>query len=388
MREVLAPYACNWRKSRGRQYFERESPNRSSYQRDRDRIIHSGAFRRLKHKTQVFVYHVGDYYRTRLTHSLEVSQIARSICRILNLDEDLAEAISLAHDLGHTPFGHAGEFALDKEMKPWGGFDHNAQTIRILTKLEHRYAEFDGLNLSWETLEGVVKHNGPLIGRYSKFKNISRTIINLNKLFDLRLDIYPSAEAQVASLADDIAYNNHDIDDGLRAGFFTIDDLKELPVVGDIVNNVISLYGRDLERSRLSNEIIRRTIDYMISDVLEESLNRVKDVNPKTSDDVRGLNSFIINFSEKMQKDNIIIKKFLNEFMYRHPSVKKMSMKAETVTQDLFRLLISDYDKLPLEWQSKLSNNIEIDSRLVADYLSGMTDRYALRKHNELCVNL
>ncbi|MBM3556635.1 MAG: dNTP triphosphohydrolase, partial [Alphaproteobacteria bacterium] len=272
-----APFACDPASSRGRRHAEPESPTRSPYQRDRDRIIHAAAFRRLKYKTQVFVYHEGDNYRTRLTHSLEVAQIARSVARVLGLDEDLAEALALAHDLGHPPFGHAGEDALDAVLKPYGGFDHNAQTLAVVTRLEARYAEFDGLNLTWETLEGVVKHNGPLVGPHvapGRAKPLPAGIAQYNAAHDLALDSYASVEAQVAALCDDIAYNNHDIDDGLRAGLFAIEDLAEVPLVGPVFRQVREKYP-NIERSRLIAESIRRLIDAMVRDLIEETRRRV-----------------------------------------------------------------------------------------------------------------
>ena len=270
-----APFATDSDLSRGRLVDEPRSPMRSEFQRDRDRVLHSTAFRRLKHKTQVFVYHEGDLYRTRLTHSLEVAQIARTICRTLGLDEDLAEALALAHDFGHTPFGHAGEEALDAAMQGFGGFDHNAQTLRILTKLEHRYAAFDGLNLTWESLEGVVKHNGPIIGPLANPKKaVPETIFRFNDRFDLELGTFPGPEAQIAALADDIAYNNHDIDDGLRARLFSIDDLRDVPVVGPIIDDVLKAHP-GLEAPRLAHETVRRMIDRMVRDLLDETRRRI-----------------------------------------------------------------------------------------------------------------
>ena len=385
MRNELAPYSCDAGHTRGRQHVESGNKNRSPFQRDRDRIIHAGAFRRLKHKTQVFVYHTGDYYRTRLTHSLEVSQIARSICRTLRLDEDLTEAVSLAHDLGHTPFGHAGEEALDQAMKPWGGFDHNAQTLRILTRLEHRYAEFDGLNLTWETLEGVVKHNRPITGPLSSREPVNETIKAFDRKFDLELNTFPSAESQVAAIADDIAYHNHDIDDGLRAGLFSIADLMEVPLVGEMVREVIALYGSELERSRLANEIVRRTIDRMVSNLINETNMRIAKAGPVSAEAVRNLGWPLVGFSRQMQKDNQILKDFLSNRMYHHPLVTEMTTRAQSVVKDLFNVLCSDSDALPEEWQRRLTSEEVPDARLVADYVAGMTDRYALQQHKDLC---
>lgn len=381
----LAPFACDADHTRGREYVEADNKNRSPFQRDRDRIIHAGAFRRLKHKTQVFVYHTGDYYRTRLTHSLEVSQIARSICRTLRLDEDLTEAVSLAHDLGHTPFGHAGEEALDQAMKPWGGFDHNAQTLRILTRLEHRYAEFDGLNLTWETLEGVVKHNGPITGPLSSGEPVNETIQSFNNNFNLELDTFPSTESQVAAVADDIAYHNHDIDDGLRAGLFSIADLMELPLIGAVVYEVIALYGSEIERSRLANEIVRRTIDRMVINLIDETRRRIAKAAPASAKAVRNLGYPIVGFSDQMERDNKILKDFLYNKMYHHPLVTEMTTRAQSVVKDLFNVLCSDPDTLPEEWKRRLTSEKIPDARLVADYVAGMTDRYALHQHKDLC---
>ena len=305
-----APYACRPEASRGRLVAEPDSPTRSCFQRDRDRIIHSGAFRRLKYKTQVFVYHEGDYYRTRLTHSIEVAQIARSISRALGLNEDLAEALALAHDLGHTPFGHAGEDALQEAMAPYGGFDHNEQTFRILTGLEHRYAAFDGLNLTWETLEGTVKHNGPLTGRAATDRPVPDTIASYCKDFDLELNSFPGAEAQVAALADDIAYNNHDIDDGLRARLFAVGDLADVPLVGQAFAEVMSTYP-GIEPGRLIHEAIRRVIDAMVNDLLAETRRRLTEAAPGSPDGVRALGSPIAAFSASMSENDRTLKAFL-----------------------------------------------------------------------------
>ncbi|HYB55460.1 MAG TPA: deoxyguanosinetriphosphate triphosphohydrolase, partial [Alphaproteobacteria bacterium] len=320
---LLAPYACDPAKSRGRLVKEPESSTRTPYQRDRDRIIHSAAFRRLKYKTQVFVFHEGDYYRTRLSHSLEVSQIARSIARALELNEDLAEALALAHDLGHPPFGHAGEQALEEAMKSFGGFDHNAQTLRILTRLEQRYAEFDGLNLTWETLEGVVKHNGPLAGDNANGP-IPEGISEYNAQHDLELASWPSAEAQVAALSDDIAYNNHDIDDGLRAGLFNIEDLSAIPLVGPTFKAVERHYAA-LERSRLIHESIRRLIDHMVNDLLAETRRRLDEAKPQSAADVRAWGGAVVAFSAEMRENDRALRGFLFERMYRHFRVNRMT---------------------------------------------------------------
>ncbi|MEK9945088.1 MAG: deoxyguanosinetriphosphate triphosphohydrolase [Alphaproteobacteria bacterium] len=382
----LAPYACDPLQSRGRQHPEAESGMRSAFQRDRDRVIHAGAFRRLKHKTQVFVYHEGDYYRTRLTHSIEVAQVARTIARSLALDEDLAEALALAHDLGHTPFGHAGEDALAAAMAPYGGFDHNAQTLRVLTDLEHRYAEFDGLNLTWETLEGVVKHNGPLTGPHAqKDDPVDGTILAFNAAFDLGLETFPSVEAQVAAMADDIAYNAHDIDDGVRAGLFQLEDLRGIPLATTAVDNVLSRYA-DLEQSRAVNEVTRRVIDAMVVDLLDESKRRLAAADPASADDVRGLGHAVVAFSEGLAEADRALKAFLFENMYRHTRVNEMTAQARKVVEDLFDHLIAHQSALPGEWHPRLAAapDAAARARLVADYIAGMTDRYALHEHKKL----
>ncbi len=376
-----APYACRPETGRGRRHAEPESATRTPFQRDRDRIIHSAAFRRLKHKTQVFVYHEGDYYRTRLTHSLEVAQIARSVSRALGLNEDLAEAVALAHDLGHTPFGHAGEEALSEVMAEFGGFDHNEQAFRILTSLERRYAEFDGLNLTWETLEGVVKHNGPLVGA-SASKPVPATIADYPQ--DLELDGWPSLEAQVAALADDIAYNNHDIDDGLRAGLFTVADLAEVPLVGPVFRQVADRYP-GLEEPRLIHESIRRLIDAMVNDLIGETRRRLETLRPKDADELRRCGRPVAAFSEDMRENDRALKRFLFERMYRHSTVNRMTAKARRVVRDLFTFYVGQPDCLPDEWRQAAAGLSRAEgARLIADYIAGMTDRYALEEHQRL----
>ncbi|MGD9742962.1 MAG: deoxyguanosinetriphosphate triphosphohydrolase [Dongiaceae bacterium] len=382
----LRPYATDAARSRGRLFREPESTTRSPFQRDRDRIIHSGAFRRLKHKTQVFVYHEGDYYRTRLTHSIEVAQIARTVCRCLGLDEDLGEAVALAHDLGHTPFGHAGEEALDAGMRDYGGFDHNAQTFRILVELEHRYAEFDGLNLTWETLEGIAKHNGPLLGSGASAKTRARGVPAAIARYsaerqDLELGGWPGAEAQVAAIADDIAYNNHDIDDGLRAGLFAIEDLAEVPLVGPVFAEVGRRYP-GLEPARLVHESIRRLIDRMVVDLLEETGRRLRAAMPASADAIRGLGRPVVAFSEAMTENDRALKRFLFQRMYRHERVTRMTERAGRVVGDLFELYLASPEKLPPEWAALCGDPAETrTARVVADYIAGMTDRYALIDH-------
>jgi dGTPase len=378
-----APYASKPEESRGRLYPEPEHSMRSPFQRDRDRIIHSTAFRRLTHKTQVFVYHEGDHYRTRLTHSLEVAQIARTISRALGLEEDLAETLALAHDLGHTPFGHAGEEALNAEMARFGGFSHNDQTLRILTRLERRYAEFDGLNLTWETLEGTVKHNGPLRGGGID-RPVPPTIAEYDRRHPLELDTFPSAEAQVAALADDIAYNNHDIDDGLRAGLFAVADLADVPLVGPVFGEVAAHYS-EIEEPRLIHESIRRLIDRMVGDLIGEARKRLIESEVGSADAVRALAMPVIDFSPDMRRNDRALKDFLFERMYRHHRVNRMGSKARRVVRDLFTLYLAEPQCLPREWQDLAAGPDDPrTARVAADYLAGMTDRFALDEHHRL----
>src|SRR5579863_8097941 len=377
-----APYASHPEQSRGRLHPEPEHDMRSPFQRDRDRIIHSSAFRRLMHKTQVFVTHEGDHYRTRLTHSLEVAQIARTAARALGLDEDLAEAVGLAHDLGHTPFGHAGEEALNVEMEPYGGFSHNDQTLRILTRLEHFYAEFDGLNLTWETLEGTVKHNGPLVGPGIE-RPVPPSIAEYDRAQPLGLDSFAGPEAQIAALADDIAYNNHDIDDGLRAGLFAVGDLKDVPLVGPVFHEVAQKYP-GLEEPRLIHESIRRMIDRMARDLVEETQKRLADSGVKSADEVRALGRPVAAFSDGMRENDRALKRFLYERMYRHYRVNRMSHKARRVVRELFQLFIAEPECLPGEWRALTGAGDAETARIVADYLAGMTDRFALDEHRRL----
>ena len=356
---------------------------RSAFQRDRDRIIHSTAFRRLTHKTQVFVYHEGDHYRTRLTHTLEVAQIARTISRALGLDEDLAEALALAHDLGHTPFGHAGEEALNAEMARFGGFSHNDQTLRVLTRLERRYAEFDGLNLTWEALEGTVKHNGPLRGA-SIEKPVPPSIAEYDRRHPLALDTYPGAEAQVAALADDVAYNNHDVDDGLRAGLFAVADLVDVPLLGSVFHAVASRYP-GLEEPRLIHESTRRLIDRMVADLLDETRVRLADNHIKSAGEIRALSAPVVGFSDEMRRNDRALKEFLFERMYRNYRVNRMSSKARRVVRDLFSLYLSEPECLPREWRELAAGRDDPQTaRVAADYLAGMTDRFALDEHHRL----
>ncbi|WP_207458683.1 deoxyguanosinetriphosphate triphosphohydrolase [Azospirillum sp. SYSU D00513] len=383
----LAPHACNPAQTRGRLVAEPESPSRSCHQRDRDRIVHSGAFRKLKYKTQVFVYHEGDYYRTRLTHSLEVAQIARSISRALGLNEDLAEAVALAHDLGHTPFGHAGEDALHACMAQHGGFSHNDQALRILTQLERRYADFDGLNLTWEALEGVVKHNGPLLP-LKEGEALPVTIAAFRDAWDLELHTNPGIEAQVAALADDIAYNNHDIDDGLRAGLFTVEEVAELPLVGPVIRQVCDRYP-NLERPRLIHETIRRMIDAMVSDLMAETRRRLAEHKPGSAAELRALPLPMVSFSAAMEEAQRPLRAFLRRRMYRHYRVNREMSKCKRVVTALFELFMNEPDTLPTQWQEEIrakggGEDRAVLARSVADYIAGMTDRYALAEYGRL----
>lgn len=381
---ATASFATKAEATRGRLHPEPESATRTAFQRDRDRIIHSVAFRRLKYKTQVFVYHEGDNYRTRLSHSLEVSQIARSIARVLGLDEDLAETLALAHDLGHTPFGHAGETALDGCMKEFGGFDHNAQTLRIVTKLERRYAEFDGLNLTWETLEGLVKHNGPVIVPGIGMDDLPRAMAEYAETQDLELESYAGPEAQVAALADDIAYNNHDIDDGLRAGLFGIDDLLALPLVGDVFRRAMDRYP-GLEEARIIHEAVRELIGIMIGDVLDETRARLAEAKPGTAADIRAMGRPLVGFTPEMNEHNAALKAFLFKRMYRHYRVNRSMSKAQRIVQDLFGLLHGSPDQLPPEWQQGCDGPEGFKTaRRVCDYIAGMTDKFAIEEHQRL----
>jgi dGTPase len=377
-----AVYAADPGKSRGRLKPEAPSASRNVFRRDCDRIIHSTAFRRLAHKTQVFVFHEGDHYRTRLTHTLEVAQIARSLARALGLDEDLAEALALAHDLGHTPFGHAGERALDEALAQFGGFDHNAQALRIVTDLERRYAAFDGLNLTWETLEGLVKHNGPLtnrkgepVARYAE-RGVPAAILAYNKIHDLELWSQPSAEAQVAALSDDIAYDAHDIDDGLRADLFTLDDIAAVPIVGDILRGI-----EGIDPTRRAHEVVRALITRMIEDVIAETERRVAAHKPSLTE-IRQAAGPLISFSPAMQKADKEIKGFLYPRMYRHERVMRVMDNAERVVRDLFGQYTRKPTDMPAEWADGIDPRDEgARARRIADYIAGMTDRYAQIEH-------
>ncbi|WP_309668338.1 deoxyguanosinetriphosphate triphosphohydrolase, partial [Tabrizicola sp.] len=355
---MLKPFACQPEASRGRRWPENLSSFRSPFQRDRDRIIHSSAFRRLKHKTQVFVEHEGDYYRTRLTHTIEVAQVARTIAGVLGLNTDLAEAVALAHDLGHTPFGHTGEDAMERLMAPYGGFDHNAQALRIVTRLEHHYADFDGLNLTWETLEGIAKHNGPVTGPNADAKHahaaeggaLPYALAEVNAEWDLELSTHASAEAQVAAIADDVAYSHHDLHDGLRSGLFTEDDLIDLPVTGPAFAEVDRLYP-GLDKMRRRHEALRRVFGRMVEDVIAVAQNRLASAQPKSVDDIRHLGTTVIRFSKPLYQDLKAVRSFLFHRMYRAPSVMSVRAEVTQVIDDLFARFMADPSVLPAEWQ-------------------------------------
>ena len=381
-----APYASDPAQTRGRFCREEESPTRSPFQRDRDRIIHSTAFRRLKHKTQVFIAHEGDHYRTRLTHSIEVAQIARALARALQGDEDLAEAVALVHDFGHTPFGHTGEDTLDECMKAFGGFDHNAQALRVVTKLERRYAEFDGLNLTWETLEGLVKHNGPLTDRAGKGLKgpVPKSVTDFNVLFDLHLSEFAGLEAQCAAIADDIAYNAHDIDDGLRSGLLSLGALEEVALPADILAEVRSLYPA-LDPVRTAHEIVRRQITRMVEDVIVTSKSRLAETNPGSADDVRRAGRAMVVFSPAMAASEAELKRFLYANLYRSPTVMAVRSRADQVLRDLFNRYMAEPGDMPEGWRDLLGSASEtVKARHVADFLAGMTDTYALKEHRRL----
>jgi dGTPase len=385
-----AAYACDPASSRGRLHREPESRTRNAFRRDCDRIIHATAFRRLKHKTQVFVFDEGDHYRTRLTHTLEVTQIARALARALGLDEDLAEALALAHDLGHPPFGHSGERALDECLAAFGGFDHNAQSLRVVTALERRYPAFDGLNLTWETLEGIVKHNGPLTDRDGaplpryRAHGIPQTIRDYCAAQDLQLWSLPSAEAQVATVADDIAYDAHDIDDGLRAELFGLDDIAAVALPGRIVSEIRADYP-GLDASRLVHEFIRRLTGLLIEDVIVESGRRLARLAPRSAEAVRSAASPVVGFSPPIGRDDRAIKSFLKQRMYRHVRVMRVMNEAVRVVRELFVRYNACPDDLPAEWREGLAGAGEAArARRIADFIAGMTDRYALAEHARL----
>lgn len=382
--EKRAVFATNWEESRGRVFDEPASMTRTPFQRDRDRIIHSSAFRRLKQKTQVFVAHEGDHYRTRLTHSLEVAQIARSVARTLGLDEDLAETMALAHDLGHPPFGHAGEDQLDECMQDYEGFDHNAQTLRVVTRLEQRYPDFDGLNLTWETLEGLIKHNGPLLRSGQSFDTLPAGFRDYPKLMELEISQYGGPEAQVVAIADDIAYNNHDIDDGISAGLFSIDDMLDLPLVGDVFRQVRKEYPV-LDRSRLVFESVRRLIGHWIDDLTTETNRRVDKFRPETAADVRAMDEPLIGLSQQLEAEQKALRAFLYERMYKHYKVNRMRSQGKRILKELFQLFMDEPETLPDVYRLDATQAPQQRrARIVCDYLAGMTDNYAIQLHRSL----
>jgi len=385
-----ALYGCDPDSSRGRLFAEPPSRTRSPFRRDCDRVIHSTAFRRLKHKTQVFVFHEGDHYRTRLTHSLEVAQIARALARQFGLDEDLTETLALAHDLGHPPFGHAGERALDSCLQAHGGFDHNAQALRVVTSLEHRYPGFDGLNLTWESLEGIVKHNGPLTDRSGKPAGRYRDhgvplgISEFDRTWDLELWSYASLEAQVAAVSDDIAYDAHDIDDGSRAELFALDDLGEVPLAAGLIGEIRRMHPK-LDTARTVHELVRRVITCLIEDVIVETAARLSALAPRSVADVRNAKRQVGSFSAAMAEADRAIKGFLNPRMYRHPRVMGIMTDAEGVVCDLFARYAASPNEMPAEWAGRAAAGDEAARlRAIADFIAGMTDRYALVEHARL----
>lgn len=385
-----ALYACDPDRSRGRLFVEPPSKTRSPFRRDCDRVIHSTAFRRLKHKTQVFVFHEGDHYRTRLTHSLEVAQIARALARQLGLDEDLTETLALAHDLGHPPFGHAGERALDKCLQAHGGFDHNAQALRVVTALEHRYPEFDGLNLTWESLEGIVKHNGPLTERsgaptgHHGESGLPVGIVDFNRKFDLELWSFASLEAQVAAFADDIAYDAHDIDDGLRAGLFAVDDLKVMPLTESIIADIGAHYP-DLDDVKRGAELVRELISYLIGAVVAETQKRLEAAKPQSAHDIRLYHQPMVAFPPQVAQEEAAIKAFLKQRMYRHARVMRVMGEAEGILFDLFARYQASPGDLPAEWVEGSERESEGErARRIGNFIAGMTDRFALMEHQRL----
>jgi len=403
---MTAPYACDPAQTRGRLYPEEESAFRSCFQRDRDRIIHASAFRRLKHKTQVFIEHEGDYFRTRLTHSIEVGQVARTIAGVLDLNLALTEAVALAHDLGHTPFGHTGEDALGELMAPYGGFDHNAQAIRIVTRLERHYAEFDGLNLTWETLEGIAKHNGPvtplrgdgpvtplrgdgpvtpLRGDGPVAGDIPWALAEYNALHDLELDTYASAEAQVAALSDDIAYNNHDLHDGLRAELFSTDELAELPLLGGCFAQVDRKYP-GLNYYRRRHEALRRFFGILVGDVIDQAKARIAGLDPQSAGDIRMAGRPMVRFSDEIWEQLKVIREFLFHRMYRAPAVLEMRQEVTAMIHELFPLYMDRPELLPKQWRKDVAEARDETAlaRIVSDYIAGMTDRFAIQQHGKL----
>jgi len=372
-----AIFSTSFENSKGRLYNENESENRNPFQRDRDRVIHSDSFRLLKHKTQVFLAHTEDYYRTRLTHSLEVSQISRAVSRRLGLDEDLAEVLALSHDLGHPPFAHSGEEILNRCMKDYDGFDHNAQTLRILTSLEERYPLFKGLNLTWETLEGVVKHNGPLLNPHIVIKEY-------NNIHDLELNTFPGLEAQIASLSDDIAYNNHDIDDGFRAGLISLNDLKKIELFSEIIKE-INVEFKNIDDYMIVKELIRRLIGLMVNDLINNTKKNIDKIKPNNPEQIRSQKSLVANFSDFFISQDNQIRKFLRSRVYEHSSFEKERVRSMTTIEDIFSKLIKDIDLLPIKLREKCDTPYsKISARVICDYIASMTDRSVVENHARL----
>ena len=372
-----AIFSTSFENSKGRLHNENESQNRNPFQRDRDRVIHSDSFRLLKHKTQVFLAHTEDYYRTRLTHSLEVSQISRAVSRRLGLDEDLAEVLALSHDLGHPPFAHSGEEILNRCMKDYDGFDHNAQTLRILTSLEERYPLFEGLNLTWETLEGVVKHNGPLLNPHIVIKEY-------NNIHDLELDTFPGLEAQIASLSDDIAYNNHDIDDGFRAGLISLNDLKKIDLFAEIIKE-INIEFKNIDDYMIVKELIRRLIGLMVNDLISNTKKNIDKIKPNNSEQIRSQKSLVASFSDFFISQDNQIRKFLRTRVYEHSSIENERVRSMRIIEDIFSKLIKDIDLLPIKLRKKCDTPYsKISARVICDYIASMTDRSVVENHARL----
>ena len=368
--------SANHQNSRGRFHKEfNEETKRTPFERDRDRIIHSSSFRKLKHKTQVFIESDSDYYRTRLTHSLEVAQIARSLCRAMKLNEDLGEVVSLAHDLGHPPFGHNGEKALNESMENFGGFKHNDQTLRVITHIERRHPNFNGLNLTWESLEGIAKHNGLMVN------DVPYHTLNYNKIYNLHLKHNPHLESQIASISDDIAYNNHDVEDALRAGLISLDSLKEISYFDEIIRNINSLY-KDIDESLTTYQVLRTSISKMVNDIIINSNKNIINNNIKDINDVFNSKTFLISMSEKMKNDSVLIKNFLYDNVYNHSKLKQKRNEVENIITKLFDYYLKNFDKLPKDWS--IQKKEESENRIICDYISGMTDRYASKLYKSI----
>lgn len=373
---MLAKFACVPERTRGRIYPEKPTPYRNEFERDRDRIIHANAFKRLQYKTQVFVNHEGDHYRNRLTHSVEVSSIARALCKALNLSEDLGEAVALAHDLGHSPFGHAGEEALNECMRDYGGFSHNAHSFKILTDIERKYGAYNGLNLTWEVLEGILKHNGPLSS-----KHLSQYIIDYNASYDLDLDKFSSAEAQVASLSDDVAYVTHDLEDSIGAEIIDFTDLKEIKLIDGYLREV-QLQYHDLEKSRVIYEVCRKLTHYLINSLLSQTRQNLVKYKIESEQDIRNLGRPLVEFTEEVQEQVAIIKAFLLKKVYKHHRVASVTLQSQQVIKSLFKLYDENINLLPFSWREMIKDGVKNSKEsIIADYIAGMTDRFAIRQY-------